>query len=125
MKKLFALVLAVVLVLSVGMLASAEEHEPVTIQFLSGSDSTGFTEQLIADFQAEYPWITVEINYIPGNTDDVKKSLINSLNAGDSDPDVFLTDIVWTGQFASASARSVGPMRPSRRSSLTEAGNET
>lgn len=101
MKKLFALVLAIVLVLSAGILASAEEHEPVTIQFLTGSDSTGFTEQLIENFQAEYPWITVEINYIPGNTDDIKKSLINSLNAGDSDPDVFLTDIVWTGQFAS------------------------
>lgn len=100
MKKLFATLLVLAMTLSLCAVAFAEE--PVTIQFLVGSDSTGFTEQLVADFEAANPGIKVEINYIPGNTDDVKKSLINSLNAGDSDPDVFLTDIVWTGQFAAA-----------------------
>jgi len=99
MKKLFALVLVMIMALSMGLAASAEE--PVTIQFLVGSDATGFTEKLIENFQAENPGIVVEINYIPGNTDDIKKALINSLNAGDTDPDVFLTDIMWTGQFAS------------------------
>ena len=100
MKKLFAMVL--VLAMALSLCAGAFAEETVTIQFLVGSDSTGFTEQLVANFEAENPGIKVEINYIPGNTDDVKKSLINSLNAGDTDPDVFMTDIVWTGQFAAA-----------------------
>lgn len=102
MKKLLALVLAVIMTLALGVAASAEEQEPVTIEWLSLTDSTGFPEALVEAFQEEYPWITVEINYIPGNTDDVKKALITSMVAQDSNPDVFLTDVVWTGQFAAA-----------------------
>ena len=102
MKKLFALVLVLMLALTACVAAGAEEHEPVTIQYMGLADSTGTTAKMLEDFMAEYPWITVELVEVPGNTDDVKKSLINSLNAGDSDPDVFLTDVVWTGQFASA-----------------------
>ena len=100
MKKLLSLVLALMMVLSLTAIAAAEEHTPVTIQYRGLADSTGTTQKMAEDFMALYPWITVEIDEVPGNTDDVKKSLINSLNAGDSDPDVFLTDVVWTGQFA-------------------------
>lgn len=102
MKKVLALVLVAMLALSIGTVVLAEEHDPVTIEWLSLTDSTGFPEALVEAFQAEYPWITVEINYIPGNTDDVKKALITSMVAQDSNPDVFLTDVVWTGQFAAA-----------------------
>ena len=102
MRRLLSWMLVLALLLAAVPALAETEHEPVTIQFLTGADSTGYTEALIEAFHAEYPWITVEINYIPGNTDDVKKSLINSLNAEDTDPDVFLTDVVWTGQFASA-----------------------
>ena len=102
MKKVLALVLTVAMIFSLSAMALAEEHEPVTIEWMSLTDSTGFPDALVEAFEAEYPWITVEINYIPGNTDDVKKALITSMVAQDSNPDVFLTDVVWTGQFAAA-----------------------
>lgn len=103
MKKLLALFLALTMVLAVTVAAGADdEHEPVTIEYLTGSDSTGFLDQTIVDFEAAYPWITVNCNTISGNTDDIKQALITSMVAGDSNPDVFRTDVVWTGQFAQA-----------------------
>ena len=39
---------------------------------------------------------------LPGASDDVKKSLMTSLAAGDSEPDVFECDIIWISQFAAA-----------------------
>lgn len=102
MKKWLTLLLVCIMALASCTFAIAEEHEPVTIEFLVGSDSTGFYESAIAMFEEQNPWITVELNYIPGNTDDIKKALLTAMIAEDTDPDVFQTDVVWTGQFASA-----------------------
>lgn len=102
MKKWLTLLLALMMILATCAVAGAEEREAVTIEILVGADSTGFTEAAIAAFEEKNPWITVEINYIPGNTDDIKKALLTAMIAEDTNPDVFLTDVVWTGQFASA-----------------------
>ena len=64
MKKLFALMLALVLALSMASFASAEE--PVTITFQTwnpGED--GYMDIIIEEFEAEHPDIHVEYIYMP------------------------------------------------------------
>lgn len=41
---------------------------------------------MIKAFNEKYPNIEVEKQVLPGNSDDVKKSLMTSLAAGDSEP---------------------------------------
>lgn len=72
------------------------------ITFVSGNDQTGALDEMIAAFNEEYPNVTVDHQLLPGNSDDVKKSLMTSLAAGDSEPDVFECDIIWVSQFAAA-----------------------
>ncbi len=72
------------------------------VTFVSGNDQTGAVDAAIAAFNEVYPNITVDHQVLPGNSDDVKKSLMTSLAAGDSDPDVFECDIIWVSQFAAA-----------------------
>lgn len=72
------------------------------VTFVSGNDQTGALDQMIAEFNKVYPNIEVDHQLLPGNSDDVKKSLMTSLAAGDSEPDVFECDIIWVSQFAAA-----------------------
>lgn len=69
MKKLGSLLLATIMLLSMGSVASlAEEHAPVTISYYStqaGIDDE--TVALLGEFMAEHPWITV--NYYPCGDD--------------------------------------------------------
>ena len=85
--------------------AEAEEIDTSisgTITFVSGNDTTGATEQIIAAFEEKYPNVKVELQEIAGASDDIKQGLLTSLAAGDSDPDVFTCDIIWVSQFAAA-----------------------
>ena len=59
-------------------------------------------DQMIAQFNEVYPNIKVNHESLPGASDDVKESLMTSLAAGDSSPDVFECDIIWVSQFAAA-----------------------
>ena len=72
------------------------------VVFVSGNDTTGGVDEIIKAFNEKYPNIEVEKQVLPGNSDDVKKSLMTSLAAGDSEPDVFECDIIWVSQFAAA-----------------------
>lgn len=72
------------------------------VVFVSGNDTTGGVDEMIKAFNEKYPNIEVEKQVLPGNSDDVKKSLMTSLAAGDSEPDVFECDIIWVSQFAAA-----------------------
>ncbi|MBA4700356.1 MAG: extracellular solute-binding protein [Ruminococcus sp.] len=72
------------------------------VTFVSGNDQTGALDEMIAAFNEEYPNVTIDHQLLPGNSDDVKKSLMTSLAAGDSEPDVFECDIIWVSQFAAA-----------------------
>ncbi len=65
-------------------------------------DQTGTAAKIVADFEAQNSGIKIDLQEIPGNSDDVKKGLITSLAAGQDDPDVFNMDVIWTTQFASA-----------------------
>jgi len=72
------------------------------ITFVSQNDQTGAIKNAVDSFKKAYPNVTVDYQKSPGASDDVKKSLMTSLAAGDSQPDVFQCDIAWVPQFAAA-----------------------
>ena len=72
------------------------------ITFVMANDTTGASEKLLEAFNKEYPNIHVDVQMSSGASDDVKKGLMTSLAAGDTDPDVFACDIIWISQFAAA-----------------------
>jgi len=84
--------------------SEATNPEDITgeITFVSGNDQTGGTDKMIAAFNEKYPNIVVNHESLPGASDDIKESLMTSLAAGDSSPDVFECDIIWVSQFAAA-----------------------
>lgn len=73
-----------------------------SITYVTGNDQTGTVDKMIEEFNKVYPNIKVDHQMLTGASDDVKKSLMISLAAGDSEPDVFECDTVWMAQFASA-----------------------
>lgn len=73
-----------------------------TVTFVSGNDQTGAVAAAVEEFRKAYPNITVDHQILPGNSDDIKKSLMTSLAAGETDPDVFECDIIWVSQFGAA-----------------------
>lgn len=73
-----------------------------SITYVTQNDQTGTVDKMIEAFNEKYPNITVDHQSLTGASDDVKKSLMISLAAGDSDPDVFDCDSVWVPQFAAA-----------------------
>ncbi len=79
-----------------------EAKEPVTITYVSGQDETGALEKIIEAFEAKYEYITIDLQELPGNSDDIKKSISTSLAAESTTPDVFGVDIIWVSQFAAA-----------------------
>ena len=72
------------------------------VTFVSQNDQTGAVDEMIEEFNKLYPDVTVDHQVLPGSSDDVKKSLMVSLAAGDTDPDVFECDIIWVSQFGAA-----------------------
>ena len=72
------------------------------ITFVSANDQTGALDDMIAAFNEVYPNVVVNHESLPGASDDIKESLMTSLAAGDSSPDVFECDIIWVSQFAAA-----------------------
>lgn len=72
------------------------------ITFVSANDQTGALDNMIAAFNEVYPNVVVNHESLPGASDDIKESLMTSLAAGDSSPDVFECDIIWVSQFAAA-----------------------
>lgn len=72
------------------------------VTFVSGNDQTGALDKMITEFNKKYPNIKVDHQILPGSSDEMKKSLMTSLAAGDTEPDVFECDIIWLSQFAAA-----------------------
>lgn len=73
-----------------------------SITYVGGRDTTGAVKKIIADFESANPGITVNFQELPGNSDDIRKSIVTSLSAGDGSPDVFASDIIWISQFAAS-----------------------
>lgn len=82
--------------------APAGGGETVTITMMALNDTTGTVNDIIAATEAHFGNVKIELQEVPGNSDDMKKSLITSLAAGSDEPDIFMMDVIWTTQFASA-----------------------
>ena len=82
--------------------AASPEEISGEITFVSANDQTGALDEMIESFNQVYPNVVVNHESLPGASDDIKESLMTSLAAGDSSPDVFECDIIWVSQFAAA-----------------------
>ena len=100
MKKIVALVLTLTMLCSMAVFAVAEEHEPVTIEFLCWGAAETTTapafNAMIEGFMAKYPWITVEIT--ESNYDGVNTSLLTRVASGDA-PDVAQVSNQWVAAY--------------------------
>ena len=76
--------------------------DPVTIHYFGHANSNGANEQIISDFQKEYPWITVELVDLPNDTAQKLSTISTILQAKDSSIDVMVMDGTWTTNFMSA-----------------------
>ena len=85
MKKLFALLLVLALIASLGLSAVAEELSG-TLSILSWYDE-GKSEPVISAFKAKYPNVTVDYTYAPPVADYIEK--LSTLLYTGSAPDVF------------------------------------
>lgn len=96
MKKILSLALAVLMLFSVTSFAAAENHEPVTIEFVCWGAAETTTapafNAMIEGFMAKYPWITVEVT--ESNYDGVNTSLQNRCAVEDY-PDVAQVSNQW------------------------------
>ena len=77
-------------------------EESVTIHYFGHANSNGANEQIIADFQKEYPWITVELVDLPNDTAQKLSTISTILQAQDDSIDVMVMDGTWTTNFMSA-----------------------
>ncbi len=81
--------------------AQADDHEPVTLRFSwwGGDSRNEATVQVIEQFEAEYPWITVEPEY--GSSDGYSDKLATQLSSG-TEPDIMQIDPETMPQFVAA-----------------------
>lgn len=82
--------------------SKAASDKKVTLTYTVGVDNSGTNKEIVAAVEEQFPNVTIDLQEIPGNSDDIKKSLITSLAASQDDPDLFNMDVIWTTQFASA-----------------------
>lgn len=100
--KLFLQTLSVGLMVCLSVLLScAKQGDEVTLMIGGAPAEIDYWESIVSDFSAE-TGITVSIMRQPTDTDQRRQSLIVPLKAGESDPDAFLMDIIWIGQFAAS-----------------------
>ncbi len=99
MKKLLVLILAVVMiVLSFSALAADE----VKITFYTENATNGANEARLAEFEAQYPNIKVELVEMPAGSTDRMQMLSTVLQAKDDSLDVFIVDCTWPETFVAA-----------------------
>jgi ABC-type glycerol-3-phosphate transport system substrate-binding protein len=82
-----------------GSANASGSNEPVTITVLDYyGEATPFSEDAIAGFEAQYPWITVK--YEAGDWDTMHEKFTVQVTSGDA-PDVATMDMTWIPTFAS------------------------
>jgi multiple sugar transport system substrate-binding protein len=94
------LVRAAALVAMLGF-ACTRDTGQVTLMIGGAPAELDYWEAMAAEF-TETTGIGVNIMRQPTDTDQRRQSLIVPLKAGEDDPDAFLMDIVWIGQFAAS-----------------------
>jgi multiple sugar transport system substrate-binding protein len=73
----------------------------VTLMIGGAPAELDYWERIASEFTEE-KGIAVDIMRQPTDTDQRRQSLLVPLKAGEDDPDVFLMDIIWIGQFAAS-----------------------
>ncbi|MGD9402349.1 MAG: ABC transporter substrate-binding protein [bacterium] len=100
MKRLItAALVAAALIMSCA--GDGDRSSPVTLMIGGAPAELDYWEKVIGDFTRE-TGIAVDLMRQPTDTDQRRQSLVVPLRAGEEDPDVFLMDIVWIGQFAAS-----------------------
>ncbi len=64
-----------------------------------GSNEPDLRPALVSAFEKAYPSITVKIETAPSDTDTNRADLVTTISGGASEPDVFMGDVIWPGQF--------------------------
>ncbi|GAB3697770.1 ABC transporter substrate-binding protein [Corynebacterium nasicanis] len=78
--------------------ATAEGRGPIT--FAMGKNDTDKITPIIEKWNAENPEEKVTLRELAGEADAQRETLVQSLQAGNSDYDVMALDVIWTADFA-------------------------
>lgn len=70
------------------------------ITFAMGKNDTDKIKPVIEKWNAEHPDEKVELKELAGEADAQRDTLVQSLQAGNSDYDVMALDVIWTADFA-------------------------
>ncbi|WP_293769142.1 ABC transporter substrate-binding protein [uncultured Corynebacterium sp.] len=70
------------------------------ITFAMGKNDTDKIQPIIEKWNAEHPDEEVTLSELAGEADAQRETLVQSLQAGNTDYDVMALDVVWTAQFA-------------------------
>lgn len=81
--------------------ACTPDREEVTLMIGGAPAELDYWEAIADDFAKE-TGIVVSIMRQPTDTDQRRQSLVVPLKAGEANPDAFLMDIIWIGQFAAS-----------------------
>jgi multiple sugar transport system substrate-binding protein len=101
MRKDFISILCIVVLLICGC-APKKMDERITIRFLDRPDRGGGWAELIAQFEAKYPNIKVELEEGPTATNTREDMYATSFCAGEDTYDLVYMDVIWVPKFADA-----------------------
>ncbi len=91
--------LAIALILTI--VSCARQEKKLTIVLGGAPSEVKYLESLIGDFSRK-SGTEVSVIRQPTDSDQRRQGLLIPLKAGEADPDVFLMDVVWVGQFAAS-----------------------
>ncbi len=101
MKRESFAVLSTIAIVTMLLLCGSEKADRVTFSVGGAPAELDFWSKLVTEF-TENTGIQVEMIRQPTDTDQRRQSLVTALRAGKGDPDVFLMDVAWAGQFAAS-----------------------
>ncbi len=98
-KSFLVLILAAALVIT----GCGKKETPEKITFVIGGApaEVNFWKELVSEFEKE-TGIKVDPVIQPADSDTRRQGLLTPLKSGQTDPDVFLMDVAWVGQFAAS-----------------------
>jgi multiple sugar transport system substrate-binding protein len=80
-------------------IAGCQKHQVTLSLWIGGApDEVNYLEKLIHEFEAQTGYHVIFVRQ-PTDSDQRRQSLVVPLGAHQPDPDVFLMDVVWVGQF--------------------------
>ena len=71
-----------------------------TFTFVTGKDTSGWTQKLLADWNAAHPDQKASLLELPESADAQRSQFVTNLQAKSDRYDVLAIDVIWTGEFA-------------------------